>query len=99
MKIVLKILMLIVFVNCRGQDRSTSILWYDAPAADWNEALPLGNGRLGAMIFGIPGNENIQLNEATLWAGGPHRNDNPNAKESLDDMFKKLGDVKFKDGI
>ena len=44
---------------------------YDAPAATWNEALPLGNGRLGAMVFGGPGAERLQLNEDTLWDGRP----------------------------
>ena len=58
-------------------------LWYDKPAANWNEALPLGNGRLGAMVFGNPATEVIQLNEETVWAGQPNRNDNPNAKDSL----------------
>jgi alpha-L-fucosidase 2 len=46
-------------------------LHYDKPAASWNEALPVGNGRLGAMVFGRPGDELLQLNEATLWSGGP----------------------------
>ena len=45
---------------------------YDGPAAVWNEALPLGNGRLGAMVFGAPGMERVELNEETYWAGGPH---------------------------
>jgi len=44
-------------------------LWYDKPAADWNEALPLGNGRLGAMVFGGTGRERLQLNEETIWSG------------------------------
>ncbi len=52
-------------------------LWYDQPAADWNEALPVGNGRLGAMVFGSPELEHLQLNEETIWAGGPHNNVNP----------------------
>ncbi|MBC7409184.1 MAG: glycoside hydrolase N-terminal domain-containing protein, partial [Arcicella sp.] len=46
-------------------------LWYKQPARNWNEALPIGNGRIGAMIFGRPENELIQLNEQTLWSGGP----------------------------
>ncbi|MBD5225891.1 MAG: glycoside hydrolase family 95 protein [Bacteroidales bacterium] len=58
-------------------------LWYDAPAADWTEALPLGNSRLGAMVYGGTDTENIQLNEETLWGGSPYRNDNPSALESL----------------
>ncbi|WP_406683267.1 glycoside hydrolase family 95 protein [Seonamhaeicola sp. MEBiC1930] len=70
-------------------------LWYNAPAANWNEALPLGNGRLGAMVFGNPVHENIQLNEITLWAGGPHRNDNPAAKEALSEIRELLFQKKY----
>ena len=47
-------------------------LWYDEPATQWTEALPVGNGRLGAMVFGGPEEERLQLNEDTLWAGGPY---------------------------
>lgn len=54
-------------------------LWYEHPASQWVEALPIGNGRLGAMIFGDPSHELIQLNENTFYAGQPHENDNPNA--------------------
>ena len=54
-------------------------LWYDQPAANWNEALPLGNGRLGVMVFGGPGRERLQLNEETIWAGGPNNNVKPDA--------------------
>jgi alpha-L-fucosidase 2 len=46
-------------------------LWYDKPAAVWTEALPLGNGHIGAMVFGRVEEELIQLNESTLWSGGP----------------------------
>ena len=62
-----------------GPDR----LWYRQPAVDWNEALPVGNGRLGAMVFGYPGREKLQLNEETLWAGSPVDNNNPAALEAL----------------
>ena len=55
-------------------------LWYDTPAQVWTEALPLGNGRLGAMVYGNPEVEQIQLNEETIWAGGPNNNANPDAK-------------------
>lgn len=58
-------------------------LWYDKPAAQWVEALPLGNGRLGAMVFGNPMHEQFQLNEETVWGGSPHNNTNPKAKEAL----------------
>jgi alpha-L-fucosidase 2 len=58
-------------------------MWYNKPAIYWNEALPVGNGRLGAMIFGNPPSEKIQLNESTFWSGGPSRNDNPDALGAL----------------
>ena len=54
-------------------------LWYQQPAKVWTEALPLGNSRLVAMVYGGVVNEQIQLNEETVWGGGPHRNDSPKA--------------------
>jgi alpha-L-fucosidase 2 len=65
-------------------------LWYDKPATQWEEALPLGNGRLGAMVYGSVAVENIQLNEDTFWAGGPHNNINPAAKQSLPEIRKLI---------
>lgn len=56
-------------------------MWYDEPAVLWTEALPLGSGRLGAMIFGNPAQERLQLNEETIWAGKPNNNANPEALE------------------
>ncbi|MFS2020967.1 glycoside hydrolase N-terminal domain-containing protein, partial [Massilia sp. CT11-108] len=58
-------------------------LWYERPAGPWVEALPVGNGRLGAMVYGRPLQERLQLNEDTLWAGGPYRFDNPGFKTAL----------------
>ncbi|MDP2471079.1 MAG: glycoside hydrolase family 95 protein [Candidatus Palauibacterales bacterium] len=58
-------------------------LWYDEPAAEWNQALPVGNGRLGAMVFGGVERERIQLNEETLWSGGPYDPVVPGAHEAL----------------
>ncbi|MEO8860497.1 MAG: glycoside hydrolase N-terminal domain-containing protein, partial [Ginsengibacter sp.] len=59
-------------------------LWYNKPAGQWTEALPLGNGRLGAMVFGKVNEELIQLNESTLWSGGPVKTDvNPQAASYL----------------
>ncbi|HRZ96197.1 MAG TPA: glycoside hydrolase family 95 protein, partial [Paludibacter sp.] len=58
-------------------------LWYNKPAQVWTEALPLGNGRLGAMVFGNPGIEQIQLNEENIWAGSPNSNANPMALEFI----------------
>lgn len=106
MKVVVNIfiLMSICLVGCnsienenQSQEKKNLKLWYDAPAADWNEALPIGNGRLGAMIYGIPGEENIQLNEETLWSGGPHRNDNPAAKGILSEIRQLLFDGKYEE--
>ena len=66
-------------------------LWYKQPARNWNEALPIGNGRLGAMIFGNPKEELIQLNEETLWSGGPvNTNPNPFAAQYLPEIRKAL---------
>lgn len=60
-----------------------SILWYDKVAADWNEALPLGSGRLGAMVFGDPRKEHLQLNENSMWQGAPTDRLNPDALPNL----------------
>ncbi len=65
-------------------------LWYDHPAANWNEALPIGNGRLGAMVFGTPERERLQLNEATIWAGGPNNNVNPDALPVIRQLREQL---------
>jgi alpha-L-fucosidase 2 len=55
----------------------TNRLWYKQPAKQWNEALPIGNGRLGGMVFGGVANERIQLNEDTVWAGERRDRNNP----------------------
>ena len=78
-----------------GQDTSRLTLWYNAPAQEWVEALPLGNGRLGAMVFGVPGRERLQLNEQTVWAGGPYRNDNPKALQALPAVRQLIFDGKY----
>lgn len=66
-------------------------LWYKQPARNWNEALPIGNGRLGAMVFGRVNEELIQLNEETLWSGGPvNTNPNPQAQQYLTHIREAL---------
>ena len=65
------------------QEATRMKLWYSAPAHRWVEALPVGNSRLGAMVYGGTDKEEIQLNEETFWAGGPYSNDNPKGKEAL----------------
>lgn len=67
-------------------------LWYDTPAAKWEEALPLGNGHLGAMVFGNPLNEVYQLNEETLWSGGPGDRNNPRARTAIADIRKAVNE-------
>lgn len=70
-----------------GQSTQADLkLWYTKPANYWVEALPLGNGRLGAMVFGNPYRERIQLNENTVWAGSPYRNDNPEMLQALPEI-------------
>ena len=58
-------------------------LWYDKPASQWLEALPVGNSTLGAMVYGGTDTEEIQLNEETFWSGSPHNNNSPEAKQYL----------------
>jgi alpha-L-fucosidase 2 len=79
---------LLLLISCAAQDETLLKLWYVSPAKQWTEALPVGNGRLGAMAFGDPCNEIIQLNENTVWAGQPNRNDNAGAKGALPEVSK-----------
>ena len=65
-------------------------LWYTRPATNWNEALPVGNGRLGAMIFGRVENERLQLNEETVWTGQPTNRKNPEARKYLNKVRQLL---------
>jgi alpha-L-fucosidase 2 len=85
------LLLLITTGSLSAQQQLT--LRYDKPAKVWTEALPVGNGRLGGMVFGGVNQELIQLNEATLWSGGPvHPNVNPTAFENLEPTRKALMD-------
>src|ERR1700749_3313223 len=72
-------------------------LWYRQPALKWTEALPVGNGRLGAMVFGGVFDERIQFNEDTLWTGHPHDYANPAAREQLPIIRQLLADGKNKE--
>ncbi len=65
-------------------------LWYRQPAKEWVEALPIGSGKLGAMVFGGVGVERLQLNEDTLWAGGPYDPANPEALTALPQIRKLI---------
>jgi alpha-L-fucosidase 2 len=70
-------------------------LWYRQPAAQWTEALPIGNGRISAMVFGGVNREHLQLNEGTLWAGGPYDPVNPEAKAALPEVRRLIFAGKF----
>ena len=72
-------------------------LWYDRPAQTWTQALPIGNGTMGGMVFGQPAVEHIQLNEETIWAGQPNNVVNPNAREALPRVRQLLFEGKYKE--
>ncbi|MDX1942339.1 MAG: glycoside hydrolase family 95 protein [Saprospiraceae bacterium] len=79
------ILLLFITTISFSQNNANLKLWYNQPSGNtWENALPIGNGRLGAMVYGNVEQEIIQLNEHTVWSGSPNRNDNPAALDSLD---------------
>lgn len=75
---------------------NSHILWYDKPAQTWTEALPIGNGRLGGMVFGNVSVDRIQLNEETIWAGRPNNNANPEALEWLPKIREMVWNGEYK---
>lgn len=72
-------------------------LCYSNPAKTWTEALPLGNSRLGVMVFGGTDSEELQLNEETVWGGGPHRNDNPEALQALPQIRQLVFEGRYRE--
>ncbi|HET9646266.1 MAG TPA: glycoside hydrolase family 95 protein [Burkholderiaceae bacterium] len=78
----------------RGERQDLS-LWYEKPAGPWVEALPVGNGCLGAMVFGRPAQERLQLNIDTLFGGGPYNPDNPAALEALPHVRALIDEGRF----
>lgn len=87
-----------VTINSFSQDHKELKLWYDSPSDSvWENALPIGNGRLGAMVFGNVEKETIQLNEHTVWSGSPNRNDNPDALDALPEIRKLIFEGKQKE--
>ena len=96
-KIVLSALMSLIVAN--GFSQSTNLkLWYNQPAKKvWEAALPIGNGRLAAMVYGNTDIEIIQLNESSVWSGGPNRNDNPNALAALPEIRRLIFEGKNMD--
>ena len=73
-----------------GSNAEALTLWYSKPAAQWVEALPIGNGRLGAMVFGGVDKERIQMNEDTIWDGYPRDPANPAALKALPEVRRLL---------
>lgn len=69
-----------------AQADNSLTLWYSKPATYWEEALPLGNGRLAAMVSGSVAQDTVQLNEDTFWSGSPYNNSNENCKTYLQQM-------------
>ena len=74
----------------RRRAAENDLLWYRQPAAQWDHAMPLGNGRLGAMVFGTVNRERIQLNENSLWMGGRMERDNPRRSKHLPEVRRLL---------
>ena len=72
-------------------------LWYRKPAGKWEEALAIGNGRIGAMVFGRVHREQLQLNADTLWAGGPYDPVNPQAREALPEARRLVFEGKYRE--
>lgn len=90
--------LLVVSVGVHAQDHDDLKLWYRTPSGTtWENALPIGNGRLGAMIFGNPDKEILQLNEHTVWTGSPNRNDNPEALAALPQIRQLIFDGRYND--
>ena len=83
-------LLLLVATACTVEPSQDLKLHYDREASLWVEALPIGNGRLGAMVYGGTRHEELQLNEETVWGGSPHNNVNPYNKEGLDSIRQLL---------
>src|SRR3990170_2072643 len=72
-------------------------LWYVRPSARWDDALPIGNGRLGAMVFGRVGQERLQLNEKTLYAGAPYVPESPDALAALPEVRRLIAEGRHKE--
>ncbi|MDR2956182.1 MAG: glycoside hydrolase N-terminal domain-containing protein [Prevotella sp.] len=85
------------FVNNLFSQNNELKLWYKQPTKQWTEALPIGNSRLGGMIFGDPARERIQLNEETFWAGSPYNNNVPEFRNKLPEVQKLIFEGKEKE--
>ncbi|MEA5260128.1 glycoside hydrolase family 95 protein [Arcicella aquatica] len=98
MKQIYLVLLLLSVTHCFSQNKSQLKLWYNQPSGNtWENALPIGNGFLGAMVYGNVEKETIQLNEHTVWSGSPNRNDNPDALGALQAIRKLIFEGKYKE--
>ncbi len=98
MKDFLCCILLVSAITVFAQKESDLKLWYNKPSGNtWENALPIGNGRLGAMVYGNVEKEIIQLNEHTVWSGSPNRNDNPLALAALPEIRKLIFEGKQKE--
>jgi alpha-L-fucosidase 2 len=98
MRVFFSVLFLLTATICFSQSEQSLKLWYKTPSGrTWENALPIGNGRLGAMIYGNTEKETIQLNEHTVWSGSPNRNDNSLALDSLAIIRQLIFEGKQKD--
>ncbi|HPM32911.1 MAG TPA: glycoside hydrolase family 95 protein, partial [Chryseolinea sp.] len=92
------LLLILSLTTGYSQTPNSLKLWYTKPSGvTWENALPIGNGRLGAMVYGNVEKEIIQLNEHTFWSGSPNRNDNPEALKALPEMRQLIFDGKQKE--
>ena len=95
-RIVLTVVLFCLVGGCSAAEPSRLSLWYDKPATAWEQALPIGNGRMGAMIFGGVEKDRFQFNESTLWTGAPHDYSHPDAVKVLPEIRQLLFDGKQK---
>ena len=94
-KLILFVLATVISISAHAQQNLK--LTYSKPAENWNEALPIGNGKLGAMVFGGAKQEHLQLNEETIWAGEPGNNVPKNTFDSIQKIRKLLNESKFEE--
>src|SRR5437870_5518171 len=92
----LKLLLLLFLLPTTTHSQDLK-LWYAYPAAQWTDALPIGNGRLGAMVFGDEVRDRIQFNESTLWTGRPRNYQRNNAVQYLPQIRQLLAEGKQKE--
>jgi alpha-L-fucosidase 2 len=98
--LVISLSVTLLFNNLQGQDPdapSNMKIWFSRPAETWNDALPVGNGRLGAMIFGGIETERIELNEESVWTGQERWDANPGALKALPEVRRLLFEGKYRE--